>query len=321
VYQSVFDSDPPHLYLEEIFLKERQEDYYLRMLFKIRAKDERCPAKLIRFKHRIDREEWSEYSREAEREVVFLGREQHLFSIIGTDESGNESSPITCSMEFVKEEGGRVVRSHDGEVVIFIPTGALSQDGVIIITEVDTEFIGLNDAKPVSCYDIMSDIQLRKRISITIRYDEEFLGEALCVYKEKIGGWERIGGTVDGGKIAFPTDSFGRFAIMCGGEGGAKAPLSLYLDCQPRAFSPKRGEKLIISFSLDVSTPVTIKIYNLAGRLIRVIANEKYYNSGENCEVWNGEDEDREIVPSGLYICTIEERKNVRQKVFSVLGE
>jgi hypothetical protein len=295
------------------------------MFFRYSAKDNRCPSELISFKYRVNGEEWSEYSREAEKEVVFLGREQHLFSIIGTDESGNESSPITCSMEFVSEEEGRVVRSHGGEVVVFIPTGAFSQDGVIIITEIDTKFIEESSGiRLVSCYSIVSDAELRKRVSITMRYEEEVSKEeTLSVYKVRDLGWERIGGTVDkvSNKVVFSTESFGKFAIMHEREEVAKAPLSLYLDCRPRAFSPRRHEKLRIFFNLEESTPVTIKIYNLAGRLIRLIADEKDYRSGDNCEEWNGRDEDGEVVPSGLYICTLEGRGGLRQKVFSVLRQ
>ena len=82
---------------------------------------------------------------------------------------------------------------------------------------------------------------------------------------------------------------------------------SLMFDCQPRLFSPNgdgRDDEVTISFSLNEASDITVKVYDLAGRLVRHLMGEIHVSMDDGGDVvrWDGRDEDGRIVPNRLYI-------------------
>ncbi|MFQ6092747.1 MAG: FlgD immunoglobulin-like domain containing protein [bacterium] len=82
---------------------------------------------------------------------------------------------------------------------------------------------------------------------------------------------------------------------------------SMALDCQPRLFSPNgdgHNDEVTISFDLTEDSDVTVKVYDLAGRLVRLLkGNERVsVSDGQNSVKWDGRDEAGHIVPNRLYI-------------------
>lgn len=75
--------------------------------------------------------------------------------------------------------------------------------------------------------------------------------------------------------------------------------------CRPRVFSttnssmPKQTQ---ILFKLNDSKPVTIWIYNMAGRLIRKLMTEQPFLPGENAISWDGVNDRGDPCVSGLYL-------------------
>jgi flagellar hook assembly protein FlgD len=93
------------------------------------------------------------------------------------------------------------------------------------------------------------------------------------------------------------------------------------LTCQPRAFSPKGNTfntETTISFSLDKPASATIKVYNVAGHLVRLLAYDRILSGGRNALSWNGVDSDNEIVPTGAYIVAVTIGDRTETKVVSV---
>jgi hypothetical protein len=64
----------------------------------------------------------------------------------------------------------------------------------------------------------------------------------------------------------------------------------------PNPFNPDT----IINFNLKEDTPVTIKIYNMRGELIRVLVDD-YRKAGCYSEVWDMRNEEGKLVSSGIY--------------------
>lgn len=66
--------------------------------------------------------------------------------------------------------------------------------------------------------------------------------------------------------------------------------------CQPRVFSLEKG-KATISFSLKKEASVTLKVYNLDGRLQRtLVPGEKMY-AGRNAILWGSNSLNKDITP------------------------
>ncbi len=83
-----------------------------------------------------------------------------------------------------------------------------------------------------------------------------------------------------------------------------KAPIGLKVPNKP--FVPDRGELFDITFSAgSENTQVTIRIYDLAGRLITTLLDDQG-RSFEQTLRWNGRDQLNELVPLGAYILHLE---------------
>ena len=96
--------------------------------------------------------------------------------------------------------------------------------------------------------------------------------------------------------------------------------------CQPRIFSPGGSGSVFeftetnIIYSLTKEENVTARIFNLSGRLKRVIKPEHASQTGHQILNWDGKDSNGAIVPSGLYIVTLEKEDAVLRTTVGVLN-
>ena len=65
----------------------------------------------------------------------------------------------------------------------------------------------------------------------------------------------------------------------------------------PNPFNPKTT----INFDLPEETSVELLIYDVMGRLVKTLISEKEMDAGYHSIVWDGEDDNGEIVPAGMY--------------------
>ena len=121
--------------------------------------------------------------------------------------------------------------------------------------------------------------------------------------------WQSIGGTIDRRRrtISTAVSRLGRYAAtaMPAVETVDDTEIS-NLTCQPRVFSPNRGESTAISFQLNRAGSITIKIYNEAGRLRRTLKDSEHLSAGRHVFWWAGRDDDNRRVVSSFYIVTVE---------------
>ena len=98
------------------------------------------------------------------------------------------------------------------------------------------------------------------------------------------------------------------------------------IECQPRIFSPGGSGSVFeftetnIIYSLEQSENVTARIFNLSGRLKRIIKPEFPTQTGHQVINWDGKDSNGDIVPSGLYIVTLEEDNGILRTTVGVLN-
>ena len=229
---------------------------------------------------------------------------------------------------------GGSIRNASGTIEVYFPPNALpSGSGEISIRRLTTanavgklaqETTQVTDAYTVSA----AVAALQKRATLTMRYsDEELAGRDashLAIFRQNENGWQRIGGSVDmAAKLVRTTvDELGTFAIL-EDLGTAVGSLSIRdLDCQPRAFAPRGGSlrgETDISFDLSGPSDVTVRVYNSAGRLERVIVRDEPMAPGRVSFKWDGLDEDRQTVASGLYIVVVDAGGQRREKTVAVV--
>ncbi len=97
------------------------------------------------------------------------------------------------------------------------------------------------------------------------------------------------------------------------GDSGDNPPLFLS-QCYPNPFNPSTT----IRFSLDSSRQVSLKIFDISGRLIRTLVDGRQ-KSGEHIEIWNGTDSQGNRVASGVYFYRLEAGSYVETKKMVLL--
>jgi hypothetical protein len=90
---------------------------------------------------------------------------------------------------------------------------------------------------------------------------------------------------------------------------------AIQLNIQPNPFSPDGDgfeDQAVFSYALPLESNLTIKIYDIQGRLVRTLAKDEPRASGEL--IWNGKDDDGETVHIGVYVVWAEATGNSRSQ-------
>ena len=142
--------------------------------------------------------------------------------------------------------------------------------------------------------------------------------------------WQRIGGAIntEQQKVSTVINQLGRYGIkeMVPIQADDSAQLLKdSLTCQPRVFSPigrrAPNTETSISFQLDKSAKVSIKVYNVAGRLVNWLAEERTFSAGKVALPWDGRDHQGQEVATGLYIVSVTVGGETQTKVVNVWNQ
>ena len=146
---------------------------------------------------------------------------------------------------------------------------------------------------------------------------------AIFLFKAE-SGWLGIGGTVNSiGDSLFISTALTDPGIYALRNIGTNKSLETEISVQPRVFSPTGqgqgfGNLINISFPLKKPSKATVKIYNIAGRLKRIIIEDEPLLPGINAVAWDGRDDDGHFCRSGLYVVAIEAEGKVKTKTVVV---
>jgi len=220
----------------------------------------------------------------------------------------------------VESRNGGLVKSDDEGAAIVLPPNSLPDRTVVTINPIPSKNVILQSVSPLRYtgigYDFAPEnLRLHRLKPATIEFsisnaETVLTKDILAIFREVGEKWTRIGGTINRqqGTISTAIAELGRYAVMMvpGDSNPNGGPTISRLTCQPRVFSPNRGESAAISFRLNQPNTVTIKVYNAAGRLRRLLVNDQSLSSGTQVIWWDGRDDDQQIVVSNFYIITVE---------------
>ena len=230
---------------------------------------------------------------------------------------------------------GGTLTNADRSVELYLPPNALAAS----TTEIRIAPVAAPTAKPAAL--LQGNVQigrafaldagpamLRKPATLTMRFTETELGTAdparLGIFRQNGGTWTRVGGTASPADRSVRTsvEAFGVFAIFQDLAAGLGSVGLSAIDCQPRAFAPIGGtlrDATDISFELSGPADVTVRVYNAAGRLERIVARDVSMAPGRNSLPWDGRDEDSEPVASGLYVVVVSAGSAQAEKIVAVV--
>ena len=230
---------------------------------------------------------------------------------------------------------GGLVKNVDGSVLVEFPPNALpAGSNQVAIRRLDLPAAGkpamaIDPAQMTPIYEIDAGVEaLNKPTTVAFRYNDERPTiperQRLAIYRYAAGLWIRVGGVEDPevGIIRTVVDDLGRFAVFEDvNTGGFKAQIDR-LDCQPRAFDPT-GQVMKahtdISFALTAPADVSIRVFNSAGRLVRVVERQRSLSAGRSVVAWDGRDDSEKVVPSGPYVVSVQIRDQRVDKVVAVI--
>lgn len=232
----------------------------------------------------------------------------------------------------VDRESGGIVASHDNRAKITFPPNSLPRTTVVTVNPVAERSSLPVSPIPFQAYDFApEDLRLHHLKPATIQF---FIEDAALLSRSKIKEtltitrwdgktWRPIGGTINvqRGTISTVVSTLGRYTIATRPAVETEENTIISnLTCQPRVFAPSR-ESTWISFRLNRPDDITIKIYNEAGRLRRLLRESEHLSVGGHVFEWDGHDDENQRVVSNFYIVTVEGEGALGTKVVVVQND
>jgi hypothetical protein len=233
---------------------------------------------------------------------------------------------ITSPVRLVARDGGDVYTTN-AEVHAYFPPNAFDADPLV---SVDSTSVA---APP----DTIANVGIREGAAWTVGWSGASMhkpgvlelrpwvtGAAVAIWRDDgAAGWTHLGGTPQpGGAVALDLATPGRYALFASGSAAAKSGGVTDLTLTPRAFSPNgnfAARELSIGFTLARPGDYTVKLYNRAGRLVRLVVRNAGGLAGANLVRWDGRNDDGHVVNPGLYLVTVSALGETRTQAVAVV--
>jgi hypothetical protein len=234
----------------------------------------------------------------------------------------NETTPAVVSTVM----GGHVYTEH-AEVHIYFPPRAFRRDTEVRVTALTDSLVPATLAngavRVLAGHEIKWDSPLSKAGTLEMSCAANGITPVVYVFGAD-STWLRVGGTVEetGGSsgtgssgavshISAAITEPGRYALFLepAGAGAQGAGTLSALSLTPRVFAPNgtfANDHVAIAFTLGRSAPVTIKVYNRAGRLVRELLSGETLGAGANLVRWDGGGAGTNFVSDGLYLIVVD---------------
>jgi len=234
--------------------------------------------------------------------------------------------------EISRIQGG-TIQNLQNEIRLYIPPGSLEKDALIYINpgQVTKDSLQQNNEIKYSnmIYNIGPDtVVFQKPVTLTFLYNDSDIIELneKKLLLMRLDDSALCGGFVNPDKNIIQTTvkKLGMYVLVEDNTTRSARAAILDFDCQPQIFSPTGtgfSETTNISFSLTTDSEISIKIYNLAGRLVCILLHKMPLKAGNKSIEWDGRDYNGNICPSDLYIVTLESEKQVKTKTVMILDK
>ena len=259
------------------------------------------------------------------------------------DERGNKfaKTSIYKTPESIISQFGGTAISEDGSATLLLPQNAVEGDVSLKLVgqnvDPDSNKIEFPDGAIIlisDLYDITPfELTLLKPGILRIAIRETTTSDSLIPFIGRIANGEifNMGGSQltinENPYVQVQIDTLGIYGVFI-----SEIPLEYdslkteTLKCQPRVFSPGGSQSVFefsetnIMYDLIEPSDVTVRIFNLSGRLKQTLKPSYSGQSGHQIINWDGKDHRDQIVPSGLYIVTLEKDDEVLRTTVGVLN-
>ncbi len=289
---------------------------------------------------------WSSYSTERSVTLAVTEDGPHTFYVRTIDKDNNiDPTPAQFRFQKISPKRGGVLAIGDaatmekfGALWLYLPPNAIkpgiSLHAAPFIITGEEDLPGAFTGLAYTLAPTGIAIDPRKPITLKIFYrqtlvDDSSIDESkLALYRYQ-SGWQHHGGMVDQKEKSLTTtitqlDTFALFEASLPTSLVASSAALSEIAAQPRVLSPNGSglfESTTISFTLGQPTEVTVKVYNRAGRLVRVLAENRFMNAGRNAVEWNGCNENEKRCDTGLHFIIVAARGHMLSKPVMVVNK
>jgi ligand-binding sensor domain-containing protein len=237
-------------------------------------------------------------------------------AIVDNEEpTANETTPV-----HVRAPTGGHVFTTNREVHVYFPPRAFAQDTDVVVVPIprsDAPDSGqsLPATGPDDFFISWGGIPLARPAVLDISLPESGTAgsnqELAIFFVDSTTTRQRLGGTIsaDGRVISTAISMPGRYSVDSDIGGASEGAGIVDFAITPRVFSLQGSSQpsdIAISFNLARSGPVSLRIYNRAGRLIRDLGSDVSPRLGANVVRWDLRDEGGSSVSDDLYIVVID---------------
>lgn len=236
----------------------------------------------------------------------------------GEDLAGNDIVPETTSIsiQYILANNGGSITSPDGEMILDVPSKAISKDTYFTVFRLSTtdnpdnpriSSFGDLVIKPQeretkgSAYRIgPTGLELKNPANLTIHYEGEASEKEVGIYRLENNGWVYVGGVVNEETHLISTliTKIGTYQIQLGPHSSPPEIPTVYAVSQN--FPNPMKSNTTILYQLPQESFVNLKIYNIAGREVRTLINRKE-SLGYKAIKWDGTDNKGRKLPAGVY--------------------
>lgn len=241
---------------------------------------------------------------------------KHKFKFSFSDQAGNvaEDSLAIFRVKAAIGSASQVRVSQDNLVEVHLPPGLNSVD--VLISPAAASYADtarMEKLEPHSrAYVIAPDTVKfgREAVLTFVVHDVPAKPEQLSIFRREEKTWKAIGGRLST-EAARPLLRAGikRGGIYLAAIGVTERFQPGNLTCLPRLFSPGRYQPspfTEVVFTLDKPSPVSIQVYNAAGRRLKILVRDgEMMPPGRQPVQWDGRDDDGKILRSGIYIVVV----------------
>ena len=234
----------------------------------------------------------------------------YVLRLTGVDRVGHEHTceSVVHIPEPVDAAQGGVVTDQGSAVRLTIPPHALKSSGTFTINATTSPATaGVQSTASVPTYNLEPTLEfpVAKPAVLEMALPDPGISWAIFRWEPQRSEWEFLGGTPTGSMIRVPVTQLGTFQLQSTGVDDVSGERVASLHCQPRRFSPKRDDKMAISFVLGRGEPVDVFVFDGAGRLRASIADSVLLPPGGNVILWDGTDRDNALLPTGPYLVVV----------------
>ncbi|MBP7460170.1 MAG: VCBS repeat-containing protein [Candidatus Delongbacteria bacterium] len=224
----------------------------------------------------------------------------------------------------IKPDSGAILYSADSSLSLYIPPMALNAE-----EEISIEIQDSDSRLEWPELEFRINPMLAFRQPVTLKRHHPTASAQIPTqpihfeyYDSLNHQWEKLGGYLNQEELSVPINQTGRFRIMESTDSvPSRAVIPNRIVLNPRVFNPDNPEKpeLDISFTLEQSDRIDLKLFNSAGDLIVVLKSGQLLPTGNYTMAWDGRDQNHHRVRDGLYIVVLRTSRQVFKKSIAVL--